>query len=226
MAALHQPFVQPGDLCFDVGAHVGDRARVWRGLGARVVAVEPQPTFARWLRWLYRGDGQVKIVEAAVGAAPGRAPLLLSDRTPTVSSLSPAWVEGVRTAPRFAGVTWERTVEVEVVTLDSLIARFGRPALCKLDVEGNELPALRGLSEPIPLVIFEVLPAQRQAARACLLRLEALAPYEYNWTEREDSRFRSVAWTTAGAMAERIDGMPDGGHSGDVYARRWNKNGG
>ena len=43
MERLYARFVQPGDLVFDVGAHVGDRVAAFRRLGARVVAVEPQP---------------------------------------------------------------------------------------------------------------------------------------------------------------------------------------
>ena len=35
-------FVGPGDLAFDIGAHLGDRVQAWTDLGARVVAVEPQ----------------------------------------------------------------------------------------------------------------------------------------------------------------------------------------
>jgi hypothetical protein len=36
-------FVGAGDLVFDIGGHVGDRVASFRRLGARVVAVEPQP---------------------------------------------------------------------------------------------------------------------------------------------------------------------------------------
>ena len=36
-------FIRPGDLCFDIGAHVGNRLMAWRALDARIVAVEPQP---------------------------------------------------------------------------------------------------------------------------------------------------------------------------------------
>jgi hypothetical protein len=42
----------PGDLAFDVGAHVGNHSRSFARLGARVVAIEPQPAFAAWLRRL------------------------------------------------------------------------------------------------------------------------------------------------------------------------------
>ena len=32
---LYGHFIAPGDLAFDIGAHVGDRTRCWASLGAR-----------------------------------------------------------------------------------------------------------------------------------------------------------------------------------------------
>jgi FkbM family methyltransferase len=220
LAAFYRPFVEPGDLCFDIGAHVGDRTRAWRRLGARVVAVEPQSACLGVLQWIFQNDPAVSVVEAAVAEAEGEATLLLSDRTPTVSSLSPAWVDSVRRAPRFAGVTWDRRVTVRVTTLDLLIARYGRPSLCKLDIEGSELAALTGLTLAIPVVVFEYIPAERLAAQACLARLESLARYEYNWTEREVPRLQAPRWLPAEAVASHLDGLPDGAHSGDIIARK------
>ena len=43
LSRFYGQFLSPGDLAFDLGAHVGNRVRVFRRLGARVVAVEPQP---------------------------------------------------------------------------------------------------------------------------------------------------------------------------------------
>ena len=43
MDALYARFLRAGDLAFDIGAHVGDRVSSFRRLGARVVALEPQP---------------------------------------------------------------------------------------------------------------------------------------------------------------------------------------
>ena len=42
-------FITKGDLCFDVGAHLGNRSNAWLKLGAKVVAVEPQPQCIRYL---------------------------------------------------------------------------------------------------------------------------------------------------------------------------------
>jgi len=224
LAELYRPFVQPGDLCFDVGAHVGDRTRAFRRLGARVVAVEPQPVCADFLAWWFRRDRRVTLVRAALGAGETQGVLRLSDRTPTISSLSADWIDRVRRAPRFATVTWDRQVPVVVTTLDSLIDRFGVPAFCKVDVEGSEPDVLRGLSRPIRALSFEYIPAIREATQACLARLEGLGRYEYNWTEREVPYLRSASWLDAESISAIIAALPSQAHSGDVYARL--KNGG
>src|SRR5688572_12737710 len=87
MRRLYAAFVASGDLVFDIGAHAGNRARSFAALGCRVVAVEPQPDFARLLRLLGSRWPELQVVEAAVGETPGRATLLVSDRTPTMTTL-------------------------------------------------------------------------------------------------------------------------------------------
>ena len=47
-------FLRPGDLYFDIGAHVGNRIRAARQIGARVVAVEPNPELTVFLKALVR----------------------------------------------------------------------------------------------------------------------------------------------------------------------------
>src|SRR5512134_1905173 len=96
---FYAQFMEPGALCFDVGAHAGNRVRCWRQLGARVIAIEPQADFVRVLRLLYGHDDGVEIVPLAVGASPGYAELLISERTPTVTTLSQTWVENVQRDP-------------------------------------------------------------------------------------------------------------------------------
>src|SRR5215468_7419016 len=71
-------FVARGDLVFDIGSHVGDRVGAFRRLGARVIAVEPQPALAKTLRLLYGRDRAVTVVECAVGREAGAVPLKLN----------------------------------------------------------------------------------------------------------------------------------------------------
>jgi FkbM family methyltransferase len=217
---FYAQFVQPGTLCFDVGAHAGNRVRCWRQLGARVVAIEPQPDFVRLLRWLYGRDDGVEIVPVAVGRSAGSAELLVSERTPTVTTLSQAWVDGVQSDPRFAGVAWAPGERVEVVTLQSLVERHGEPQFIKVDVEGFESEVLAGLTTPVRALSFEYLPATREIALDCIERLAALGSYRYNWSPGESHRLASAHWLDAEGMRALLIGLPRLAPSGDVYALR------
>src|SRR5262245_48918930 len=157
LRALYRGFVSPGDLAFDVGAHAGNRVRALRALGCRVVAVEPQPDFARMLRLLFARTPEVEIVEMAVADRAGRMTLQVADRTPTVSTLAPAWREARARDADFSRVRWNRSLDVEVTTLAALVGRFGRPGFIKIDVEGAEPAVLGGLTEAVPVVSFEYL---------------------------------------------------------------------
>jgi FkbM family methyltransferase len=218
LARFYAGLVRPGDLAFDVGAHVGSRTRILRRLGCRVVALEPQPLFHRFLaRTLPRAG--IVLLPQAVAARSGRMPLAVSSRHPTVSTLSEDWIGTVSATEGFAGVAWDRTVDVSVTTLDALIADHGRPAFVKIDVEGMEAEILAGLSQPLPLVAVEYLPAALGVAVACIDRLEALGPVEFNRVEGEGARFAHADWLDGAAMKAVLAALPPSARSGDLYAR-------
>ncbi len=219
MVAFYRQFLGPGDLAFDVGAHVGSRVRAWRKLGARVVAVEPQPDCVRVLRLLFDRDPQVVLVTDALGAEPGRAQLGVSTATPTVSSMAAGWRDDVAHDASFARVRWDRTVDVTVTTLDALVAEHGEPAFCKVDVEGFELDVLAGLSEPVRALSFEYLPPAHDAALAVLARVEELGDYRYNYSPVETLTWASPEWLDADGLRALLDRYRPLGRSGDVYAR-------
>lgn len=220
MRRFYAQFIGPGDLCFDIGAHVGNRLFVWSQLGARVVGVEPQPLCLALLRRWYGRRPQVTLVDAAIGAARGEETLWVSPDTPTVTTLSQPWIRAVQQTDSFAGVAWEPGTTVTVITLDDLIARYGEPAFCKIDVEGYELEVLRGLSLPLAALSFEYIAAARSMAVDCIDRLEELGDYRYNWSVGEQHRWQSAEWLSPAAMRERLASFSADAGSGDIYARR------
>jgi FkbM family methyltransferase len=211
-------FVPPGGLAFDVGAHAGNRVAAFRALGARVVAIEPQPDFARLLGREFGRDAQVEVLPLALGRAPGQAQLLASARTPTVSTLSADFVARAGASASFRGVRWAPGPVVEVSTLDALIERFGRPDFVKIDVEGYELEVLGGLSRALPALSFEFLPAVRDVALGCIDRLESLGRYRYAVSLGERLALLQPEGLDAAAMRAWLLALAAQAPSGDVHA--------
>ena len=220
MARLYGQFVKPGDLVFDVGAHVGDRVRAFRRLGARVIAVEPQPALAATLRLLYGRDGSVTIERLAVGGAEQDIALHVNVANPTVSTASSAMIAAATDAPGWREQRWTREVIVRMTTLDALIARHSLPAFIKLDVEGFEAEALAGLSRPVAALSFEFTTIQREVARDALARCADLGFRRFNAALGESQAFVHPDWIDPAAMAGWLATLPQAANSGDVYAAR------
>ena len=216
MDRLYGNFVQPRDLVFDVGAHVGDRVASFRRLGARVVAVEPQRAMVRALKLLYGRSKSVAIEAVAVGRTPGRARMLINADNPTVSSVSPTFVEAAHGAPGWETQRWSETAAIEITTLDALIAKHGVPAFIKLDVEGFEAEALCGLSQAVRALSFEFTTIQPDVAIACIERCSAMGYACFNAALGESQRLVGE-WTDAKDIAGWLMELPQAANSGDIY---------
>jgi len=222
MREFYALLLPEGALVFDIGANVGTMTQVFASLGAKVVAVEPNPDCARHIERTMERE-KVEVLQAAVGETNGEAVLQVSDRKDKMSSLSDRWREAVTKENRNYAGMWKREVTVPMVTLDTLIVRYGMPAYIKIDVEGYEEQALRGLSQLPELLSFEF---NRVFLEAALGALEnpIFAGAEFNYTLVDPVKFELREWVGREELKERILGLRDGVGLGDVFARKGNVN--
>jgi FkbM family methyltransferase len=174
-----------GNLIFDIGANEGAKTDVFLRLGARVVDVEPDGACSRSLEerflQLRIRPRPVTIVNIAVSNRLGTEEMLVDGPGSAVNTLSPKWAETLKQNKAnftyaHCGLEFKQTRLIETTTIDELIVQHGVPFFVKIDVEGHELSALRGLNRPIPYLSFEVnLPEFRPEGLQCVQVLAALA---------------------------------------------------
>ena len=218
MDRLYGRFVGRGDLVFDIGAHVGDRVASFRRLGARMVAVEPQPAMVKVLKLFYGRDADVAIEAVAVGRSTGTISLMINANNPTVSTTSREFVNAARGAPGWEAQHWSRSIQVPVTTLDSLIDKYGKPDFIKIDVEGFEEDALQGLAHAVKALSFEFTTIQRDVALACIERCITLGYARFNAALGESQTFVNADWVGGKEIARWLAGLPHSANSGDIYA--------
>jgi len=109
----------------------------------------------------------------------------ISDFHVAVRGRSASWLAGSQGSTQTGGV--RKTRQVTTVTLDSLLERLPSPDVVKLDVEGEELGALRGakvvLSSARPIILAEVY-GEHADAVADILHSHDYKLYEYKNRKR------------------------------------------
>jgi FkbM family methyltransferase len=219
MTSFYAGLVGNGDLCFDVGAHLGNRAGVLAALGCTVVAVEPHPYLANYLRKRFAGNERVIVEEAALGACTGRATLHYMPRNLTISSLNPDWHRSL-TGRRARNTGFSAEVSVATVTLNGLIVKYGLPKYCKLDIEGSDVAVLETLAQPLEVLSFEHVPHLHAQTAEAVAILEKLAPYRFNYFPRETHRFRLRHDVSGTELLEALREPAALKWSADVFAFR------
>ncbi|GLR71308.1 FkbM family methyltransferase [Agaribacter marinus] len=212
-------FIGNGDLCFDVGSHLGDRADTWLRLNARVVAFEPQPNFADYLSQKFAANTQFNLERVGLGEAPGNATLAISTLFPTLSTLAGNDWEKELTAASNLRIEFDKKITIETSTLDAMIQKYGTPHFCKIDVEGFELQVLKGLSVALPYISFEFLSFSETRMQECLDVLKSLGYKHFNWSYKETFQMRFDHWVDDHQVVNDIKQFKKGIFSGDIYCR-------
>jgi FkbM family methyltransferase len=177
--SFYREIIKPGDLCFDIGANLGQKTDVLLAAGARVISVEPNSNCEADLNFQFKNNKSVTIVKTAVGSHEGMIKIY-AQGSGAAASVIPDWNK------KLFGDNYVTTAtDVPMTTLDRLIQQFGRPAYIKIDIEGYEEEALKGLSTRVPIVSFEFFHDRPAAASKCLELLSRLGPTKLRFCDME-----------------------------------------
>lgn len=145
-------------LVVDVGANVGDWSAALLEVAAphRVIALEPGPETAEQLRARFCDDPRVRVVEAAAGPSNGRTSFHVTQHSHASSVVLSAGSHRHLLGP---GADVMAEVDVEMVTLDALLADEGRISLLKIDVQGYERAVLAGAKDALAKTRWVLLEA-------------------------------------------------------------------
>jgi hypothetical protein len=108
----------------------------------------------------------------------------ISSSQPVLSTFSADWKLG-----RFVGATWDQKIDIQIITLDLLIKKYGFPRYLKIDVEGHELEVLRGLSHKVGIISIEFTAEYINNAFKCISYLDALGYTKFNLSLGESHSF-------------------------------------
>lgn len=178
------------DLVLDVGANIGQTGEHLREIGysGRIVSFEPLSGPFAALQTAARATTAWDCINTAIGEIEGQATINVSG-TSVSSSFLPMAERHTREVPESSYVATET---VKVMTLDAVfptVVGTARNVFLKVDVQGSEMPVLRGAVATLPrltLVELELMPAQLYEGQSKYFDLLALmdrSGFDLVWIE-------------------------------------------
>lgn len=219
--SFFRQFINPGDLCFDIGANIGDKVELFRLLDTKVIAVEPQPLCVEEIRNRFLDDNNVDILNVAIGSRQGVDEMYVCSDINVLSTMSKKWLKQSRFSTN-KKVRWDSKIDVSVITLDDLINKYGVPKFCKIDVEGFEVEVFSGLTKKMQYLSFEFMKEFLDDSLNICSILEKIGNIKANYSlyENLDRKvFSQRGWRPCSDVIQELRAIDDHKLWGDIYIK-------
>ncbi|MBI1866269.1 MAG: FkbM family methyltransferase [Candidatus Staskawiczbacteria bacterium] len=211
---FYSQFIKKGDVCFDVGANIGNKTNIFLKLGAKVIAVEPQELACQKIQEFYGDNKNLVVVNKGLAANSGFMELSIGEDRSVLATMSEKWKKEGCFSKSYKGATIEK---VPVTTLDNLISKHGLPKFCKIDVEGFEKEVLKGLTKLIPYISFEFTKEFLVDAKECVDYVSSLGNATFNYSVGESGKLSFKDWVLGAELFEALEKIENKDVWGDIY---------
>jgi FkbM family methyltransferase len=129
------------NLIFDVGLNIGQDTGFYLSQGYRVLAIEADPTLAEAAQNKFDREiqeGRLEILNVGIAEKDGLADFWICDGKPQFNSFH----RQIAARDSYA----HHCIHVPVMRFERVIERYGAPYFLKVDIEGNDMLCLDGLT--------------------------------------------------------------------------------
>jgi FkbM family methyltransferase len=196
-----------GGVFYDIGANVGFFTVLGAklaGSAGQVYAFEPVPENAAYVRLNVRLNRfrNVRVIEKAVSSQSGQGELWIAEYSGGAALTTAAMPPDAK-----------KKIAIEVVSVDDLVFRHNwrRPSVIKIDVEGAEMDALKGMAGTLrgvqPVLIYEIDDQKPEGFERKYHDCEDFLEHAGYRVQRLDDSYADIKWIVGHAIA-----MPAGAH--------------
>lgn len=205
--------IKKNDLCFDIGANIGKKSKIFLALGAKVIAFEPQNSCKSALEKIKQSNKNFDYHTLAIGSNNGVNELYLGNHC-EVATLSNKFMNFYTSKDIF----WNKKEKTSVNTLNYIIKKYGIPQYCKIDTEGYELNILSSLSYKIPIIEFEFTEGFLEDTIKIIDLLQSNQS-QFNFILNEKTKFELNQWSSAEDFLKVFLNLPKKNLHGNIFVR-------
>jgi FkbM family methyltransferase len=213
MLTHYKKFIKPGDLVFDIGANIGKFTKLFLKLNAKIICVEPQRDLADDLVEKFKKNDSVFVINNGIGSYKTKSMFYICEDN-TKSSFIKDWNK--KSHENIFKI--KSSYEIDIITLDDLIERFGTPTFCKIDVEGFELEVLKGLNKPIKYLSFEFHKFNIDYTKKCIKELKKLGKPVFKYYYSNNFNLLSKNWMSSKELIRSLKTKNNYSY-GDIFVK-------
>lgn len=186
---------------FDIGANIGNWAKVNINTAEKIISVEASPkTFNRLVK--NTNNPNILCLNYAVCNNNGEDITFYDCDVNTISTINKEWITDEKS--RFNGYTAFTEIKCKTITIDSLIEQCGMPELIKIDVEGGEYECVSSLTQKVPMLCFEWAAELNDITIKCLDHLQSIGFTKFYIQNSDDYTFRPSTYKNINEIKDEL----------------------